>query len=134
MSIMRCIENLIEKLTPKVEASDTLKKEYTHEQFHMLIMQLIDSCSLRIIRKGDRMYDLRTAGKTVGGGLKVLLGKQPAPEMYKNLKLRYEFTLLDDGRIRITVFEHMIGLPKERRAFKTFCHRHLKALSEQLGR
>jgi len=130
MNFIYWIEDQIDKITPKVEVTGWSKTKFTKETFNFLINRIISELQLTIISNSDFVYILRFSGKTFGelSQAKVFFGKEAKIDMYKNMKSRYKCFLTNDGAIEITSFEHMVGLKKERIAFKEILAMRLELL------
>jgi hypothetical protein len=112
--IFRWIEDKIDKITPKIEVSDFTETKFDSDSFNSLISKLETEPYFKLRSKKDNEFVLNVSGKTVDFALaKMVLGKNPTPKMYKNLKSRFKVTHLNDGRLEIVSFEYVVSVEKE---------------------
>ena len=104
-----------------MEAVGYSKRRFSGDEFKSTMTAFITNDTILPLTITGAAYDLRVSGRLFGGlsQAKVLIGKPAKPELYENMRFRFQVTLLQDGRISVRAYEHVLGFPKERRAMQS---------------
>jgi hypothetical protein len=120
MGLFRWLEDKIDKRTPKIEVDGLTNTKFDTDSFKLLMSKVQSEPYFRLRSSTDNGFILNVIGNSIGSAeqANVLFGKEPTAEMYKNMKSRFEITLLEDGRLKINSFEHLASMEKERDSFR----------------
>ena len=137
MNLLSKLEDLLDKISTKVEVSGYSQNKYNTNEFHNLMNKLIsdDKFKLRSRDDNNSTYVLNVLGKVVGeiSQAKVLFGKEATPEMYRNMKSRFTCQLMENGTIEIRSFEYaFLALQKEQDAFRELLSMRLNILLQMI--
>lgn len=135
MNLFYWIEDQLDKLTPKVEVHCKSKLKFASDTFDIQMKKVSSELPLKLRSKSSNIFTFNFSGRTAGtlSQAKVFFGKEPKPEMYKNMKSKLKCTLTDDGTIEVLSYEHMAGLGNEREVFKEILTTRLNLLLTILG-
>jgi len=131
------IEDMVDKISKRVEAVGYSKQKYNADAFHNLMNQLVSEGKFGLRSRDDdhSTYVLNVYGRTFGelSQAKILFGKEATPAMYQNMKSRFECRLMEDGIIEVKSFEFIfLALKKENEAFKKLLSLRLDVLLQMI--
>jgi hypothetical protein len=120
---MNWLENILNKITPKVSSEATTKRTFTSEQFRSLVMKFHKEYSYDNSENINE-FTLNTNGQFFTN---IFIGKEyEHNDLYGKTKSKIHFIHLSDQRIKLNTFEYIMGSKQERVLFK-------KTLNERLG-
>ena len=129
------LEALLDSIIPAVETEAEVECNLSTGRFSELLSTLATQNGLpvRSAQSGD--YVLEVPGSTIGGPwqLKTLFGKAEALH-YDNAKSRLRCFQTESGVIKVVSYEHLVGLKKEKKAFRDVLNWRLSTVVSDLDR
>lgn len=113
------LETWVDKCIPAVEVSGTSRSSFSDQEFERVMAYFLEEWGFRLRWAGEEACVMEFQGQMVAGSrpLTAIFGT-PKAEMYDHLKSRFRCVLGNGGRIRVTVFEHVVSFEKERNALR----------------
>lgn len=116
------LESFCDRFVPRISSEGASDRVYDQQDFEKLIQRLVRERKLRTRVSRHRMAVLELKGKFFGNMTKEVP------------KLRYKLCLRDDGRLDVSVFEHVLCFSKspQAKALRELFEKHLRELLDHI--
>ena len=136
MNILIKIEDILNKVVPKLGVKDKIDLSINQDTFNKIMSKITQSKEVNVRSSSDTTFDFIFHGNTFGNldfevANKAITGKEIEPNKMNRYKSRIICRLLPNSIIEVESFEHLLGFPSEKRAFKVVLENRLKHFVEK---
>ena len=124
---MKWFEKYMNKMIPKIESSVTTDRSYNEDQFRSLVMKLHRSYSYDSSENPNE-FVLNVPGNFFSK----VTNEEDHEKLYSNTKSKLLFTHLENGKIKISSFEHIMASKKEKELYRQALEKRLNTAVQHI--
>lgn len=130
MTIDTLVTNIKDTLLPEVKTEKVVNWDAASGSWFGLLENISETHNLQFIHQRDKTYRFKFAGNWIINQfqLDIFRGATPDPEPYRQLHSYLELTPLNNGKVRVKVFERIIGTAGERVAFQQVLQERMESV------